>query len=287
MSTLNESVSWKTNDSMLVIEKRAMIVNNDTLHLHNGNYKVQNYQWQIVSNNLDFPGRTGFLVDRYAGTVSPLDMAGTTTVNFSVQNIVASYAADRFKIVFNQVITGPLPVTFTGIAASANTDKTHTVKWFVSNELNLAGYVIERSGNGVRFDAIGNAAVAGTSAYSFIDASPLGGVNFYRVKATSANGQVQYSAIVKLSSADVKPGFSIQPNPVVNKTLHINFENMKGSYRMKLLSKQGASVFTKQINVASLNEVQHILIEGIAAGVYDVVLVDAKGKQTVQTVFVQ
>jgi hypothetical protein len=138
------------------------------------------------------------------------------------------------------------------------------------------------------FDAIGNASFAGSTAYSFIDVKPLAGVNFYRVKATSANGQVQYSSIVKLSSADVKPGFSIQPNPVVNKTLHINFQQMEGLYSIRVTNKQGATVFTKQITLAAGSQVKDIeLGDAVAAGVYDVVLVDAKGKQTVQTVFVQ
>ena len=219
--------------------------------------------YQIVSYNGRLYTHKGYCSNTGPGTWDFLDM-GTCSVG------------------------GPLPVTFTSIAASANTYKTHTVKWFVSNELNLAGYVVERSGNGVRFDAIGNAAVAGTTAYSFIDASPLAGVNFYRVKATSANGQVQYSAIVKLSSADVKSGFSIQPNPVVNKTLHINFQQMEGLYSIRLTNKQGATVFTKQITLAAGSQVKDIeLGDAVAAGVYSVVLVDAKGKQTVQTVFVQ
>jgi hypothetical protein len=185
-----------------------------------------------------------------------------------------------------------LPVTITTVAATRNTSVNNevTVSWKVESETNMHNYEVEYSADGRTFSNIGTIAPNsnnGAGSYSFLNDKATAAEHFYRIKANSIGGMVQYSAIVKLSSADVKPGFSIQPNPVVNKTLHINFEKMKGSYRMKLLSKQGASVFTKQINVASLNEVQHILIEGIAAGVYDVVLVDAKGKQTVQTVFVQ
>jgi hypothetical protein len=185
-------------------------------------------------------------------------------------------------------VGGVLPVTFTGIAAAVNTNKTHTVKWFASNEVNLEGYVIERSANGVRFDVIGDAPVAGNMAYSFIDASPLADVNYYRVRATSANGQVVYSAIVKLSNADVKPSFTILPNPVVNKTMHINFQKMEGLYSISVINKQGATVFTKQITLAAGSQVKDIAFgEAVAAGVYNVILVDAKGKRSAQTIFVQ
>jgi hypothetical protein len=74
----------------------------------------------------------------------------------------------------------------------------------------------------------------------------------------------------------------------VNKTMHINFQKMEGLYSIRLTNKQGATVFTKQITLAAGSQVKDIALgDAVAAGVYDVVLVDAKGKQTVQTIFVQ
>ncbi len=70
--------------------------------------------------------------------------------------------------------------------------------------------------------------------------------------------------------------------------MHINFQKMEGLYSIRLTNKQGATVFTKQITVAAGSQVKDIVLgDAVAAGVYDVVLVDAKGKQTVQTIFIQ
>ncbi|MFN0081472.1 MAG: hypothetical protein ACKVOM_03055, partial [Ferruginibacter sp.] len=233
-----------------------------------------------------------FLKDNFLQTETPVSLTDVTNVNFNITSDAASRAADRFMIVFKpSIVVVVLPVSFTTISAEKNADKTNTIKWNTANEINISSYHIERSINGISFSAIGTMAATGnngnSSAYSFVDAAPLAGVNYYRAKAISTNGQVQYSAIVKVVDNKVKPQFTIQPNPVIDKTLHINFENMKGSYSMKLMSKQGATVFSKQINVSSINEVQHILIAGIAAGVYDVLLVNAKGNKTVQTIVIQ
>jgi hypothetical protein len=281
-----DNVGLKQGAVNLAVERRNTLVATDTLRLNMTGMRVASYKFEIDPSVLGNVQLNAFLVDKFLVTETPVSLTAVTTVPFSTTSNAASRAADRFMIVFRP--GGVLPVTFTGITAEVNTNKTHTIKWFVSNEVNLAGYVIERSANGVRFDAIGNIAVAGTSAYSFIDASPLATINYYRVKATSANGQVQYSAIVKLSSAATQPTFSIQPNPVVNKTMHINFQKMEGLYSIRLTNKQGATVFTKQITLAAGSQVKNIVLgDAVAAGVYDVVLVDAKGKQTVQTIIVQ
>ena len=108
--------------SIIVIERRAMIDRQDTLHLNMLRMRAQSYQWEINSSNMDYPGRTGFLIDRYLNTSTPLDLAGTTTVNFNVANIAGSYAADRFIIVFNQPELGPLPVHITTTVSYTHLD---------------------------------------------------------------------------------------------------------------------------------------------------------------------
>ena len=99
---------------------------------------------------------------------------------------------------------------------------------------------------------------------------------------------VQFSSVVKVEMNDVKPVFTVQPNPVENKTLHISFENMVGDYDVSLVSTEGSKVFSQSIKVSSANEIKNIVLEGAtAAGVYEVVITDAKGTSNKQTVYVQ
>ena len=114
------------------------------------------------------------------------------------------------------------------------------------------------------------------------------GTFYYRVKATSTTGQVQYSNVVKIVENDIKPVFAVRPNPVENKTIRMIFENLEGDYSLKLVTKQGSAVYSSQITVASAQEVKNINIgNGVAAGLYELVLINKAGKSLVQTVVVQ
>ena len=278
---------------MIVIDRRAMIVNNDTLHLQNNNYKVQNYQWEIITNNLDFPGRTGFLLDRFLNTITPLNMAGTTTVNFNVANVAGSYAADRFKIVFRQDAAGPLPVTFTTVTANRNADRSVAVQWKVEQEINIIGYEVERSNNGSNFTPVHNRTATGNSSssvtYDHIDLTPYSTDNFYRIKATSVGGQVQYSNIVKLNGGKATPIISVYPNPVVNKQLQLRFEEQeKGRYQVQLINMKGQVLVNKTVNVLNMVQAETIeLSASLAVGNYQLVVTAPNGNSTKQTVLVQ
>ncbi|MFN0082040.1 MAG: beta strand repeat-containing protein [Ferruginibacter sp.] len=288
-----DNLAIKSNDKNLVVERRKPITIADTIFLSLTSTRVAPYRFEIDPSVLGNLALEAFLKDNFLQTETPVSLTNVTNVNFNITSDAASRAADRFMIVFKpSIVVVVLPVSFTTISAEKNADKTNTIKWNTANEINISSYHIERSINGIGFSAIGTMAATGnngnSSAYSFVDAAPLAGLNYYRVKAISANGQLQYSTTVKLSSATIHPAFSIQPNPVINKTLHISFQNMEGLYSIRLTTKQGATVLSKQITIAAGNQAKEIALgDAVAAGVYDVVLLDAKGKQRVQTIFIQ
>ena len=233
-----------------------------------------------------------FLKDKFLGTETSVSLTGITNVNFSITSDAASRVADRFMIVFKQAIpNGQLTGNFISITVNKNADKTNALKWSYSNELNIAQYSIERSKNGTAFTGVGNQNaenLSTTKAYTFLDATNGSGINYYRVKATSTTGQIQYSNTVKIVELNVNPVLAVWPNPIENKTMRISFENLEGNYSLKLVSKQGATVYSAQIAVSSAKEVKNIALgNGVAAGLYELVLINKEGKSLVQTVVVQ
>ena len=87
---------------------------------------------------------------------------------------------------------------------------------------------------------------------------------------------------------DPKPLFVVQPNPVENKTLHINFEKLNGDYNLRLIAKQGAIIYTKQITISFAKETKNIVLgDAVAAGIYELVLEDSRGMKLVQTVYIK
>ncbi len=286
-----DNLSILKNNYKLVVERHAPLQITDTIFLQLTNTRVASYHFEIDPSVLGNLALNAFLTDKFLLTDTPVSLIALTTVGFSITSDAGSRVADRFMIVFREAVAAPLPFGFTAISGEQNADKTNHLKWSVANEININNYHIERSAFASGFTAIATTAVTGnngnTGSYNFVDVATLAGVNYYRVKSISGNGKQQYSSVVKVVDNDVKPQFNIRPNPVINKILNIDFDNIQGSYTLKLVAKQGATVFSKQVTVSAASNSKKILIGSVAAGVYDVLLVDVNGKQFVQTVFIQ
>ena len=80
----------------------------------------------------------------------------------------------------------------------------------------------------------------------------------------------------------------MQPNPVADKTLKIIFKNMKGIYSLKLLTEQGATILSRAVTINSNAEVKtFVLSAGVAAGIYELFLINEKGDQKVESIYIQ
>ncbi|RZM18558.1 MAG: T9SS type A sorting domain-containing protein, partial [Pedobacter sp.] len=271
----SENVSIKRNNSLLAIERRADITNEDTLFLNLvGVRYATDYQWKISASNLDQTGRIGWLVDKFTNTQTQLDLTGPTDYTFAITTAAGSYAANRFMIVFKQSVV--LPVTMTAVAATRNANKTVTLSWKSETEINIAKYTVEQSNDGRTFSAIGIAAPtnnnAGNASYSAIDANASAAINYYRINALSRDGKIQYSAIVKVDALNIPAtgSITVYPNPVVDKTLNISFKNKSfGDYNLELISNNGQVVYKGVVTVGSANVMKTIRLNGsVAAGVY-------------------
>lgn len=101
-----------------------------------------------------------------------------------------------------------LPVTLVQFVATKRSEGVY-VNWLVASETNNAGFEVQRSADGVRFQSLhfeGSKAPGGNSAtpvqYNFIDAQPLTGTSFYRLLQKDKDGRLAYSRIVSVRGAD-------------------------------------------------------------------------------------
>ena len=99
-----------------------------------------------------------------------------------------------FNLSFNNIslaAAGTLPVTFSSIKATKQY-KNIDVEWKVANETGIEKYEVERSGDGKTFNGLDVEKVKTNSesaeSYSWIDANPLPGNNFYRIKSIDKIG---------------------------------------------------------------------------------------------------
>ena len=281
----SENVSINNNGVLLLANRRPDFSGNDTVKLNLTGVRLQNYKWNITMNNMEANGRTAFLLDAYNNTSTALDMQGSTEYSFSIINQAASYAANRFSIVFTPAAV-LLPVTITTVSASRNSANSSqiAVNWKVENESSLKYYELEYSTDAANFSTVATVAAnasSGSAAYSQLHTSASAAVVFYRIKALSFSGQVQYSAVVRVNSSKINSSesISVYPNPVVNKNMNVQFTNQaEGSYTVELISRSGARLLQTSTNVTSNNQVKTLqLAQGTAAGNYTLIVTAQNG----------
>src|SRR6185436_1746131 len=106
--------------------------------------------------------------------------------------------ADRFMIILKP--TAVVPVAMQIISAARQADKTVQIKWKADHAANIARYEAERSSNGIAFNKVSITPSTSSTAYAATDPQPLDGVNYYRVKAVSVDGDVAYTEVVKVAA---------------------------------------------------------------------------------------
>lgn len=89
-----------SDNKTLVVEKRQPLTSSDVITFSLTNAKPQQYRFEFVAKGLDQTGLTGYLVDNYLKTTTPVHLNGTTSVNFSINADAGSSATDRFYITF-------------------------------------------------------------------------------------------------------------------------------------------------------------------------------------------
>jgi len=292
LANANENFAIRRNGMDLYQELRQDIVDNDTTYFNMWNMRTnQQYKLELVPTEMNTPGLSAWLLDNHLGTSTAVNLNETFTYTFNIDGSAAA-ASDRFKIVYRQVQLSPVPVTFISIAANKQAGAIK-VDWKVAAERNIQQYEVERSADGISFNAIGSVSasgrnIAGEIAYNWVDAAPLSGTNFYRIKCLGAAGEVKYSYIAKVLAGAVKPAFTIAPNPVENSVVNIQFKNQQeGRYVLRLIGNAGETIFSTVAEHAGGNSNQQFsLPASIARGAYQLEIIAPDKTKDVQTLFI-
>jgi hypothetical protein len=246
----DENMSVNRNGSLLALELRSMYNSATIIPISITTYKRQNYTMRLKWNNPLNAGYDAKLVDNYNGTETAINFSGNTDYAYTVNSsIPGSIAADRFKIVF--VPNAALPVSGLTLTGAAKGNAV-ALQYEALNERDMQGYAIERSADGTVFTKLGEQqplnGTAASNRYNYIDNNPLTGVNYYRIKGSSINGQLQYSNVITVKTASMKPTVTVAPNPIANKVLNLKLSQLtKGSYRMTVTDVAGRTIFSKEM----------------------------------------
>ena len=160
----------------------------------------------------------------------------------------------NFKDFYRFSPTGeaPLPIELTAFGATAHAEKAEVlVKWETATEINNDHFSIERRGiMDTKFEEIGQVKGAGNSSkpliYNWIDAQPIAGIAYYRLRHFDADGTAAYSKTVsvtfnKAKKITIYPTITEGPLTIDNGNERIdNVEIFNASGQLMLRSNQTA-----------------------------------------------
>jgi hypothetical protein len=186
----------------------------------------------------------GTLKDAFLGKETPLDLSTANVIAFSITADSASFAPNRFSIVFNTRST--LPVTLGKVKASRQ-DKGIEVEWEAMTETNVEKYEVEKSVDLRAFDKVFTTAAKPVTAtgntYNWLDNNATDGNNFYRIKMTDKTGTTSYSAVVSVNMKNSKSSVTVYPNPITGNTIGLQLTGIpEGQYKVDISNLSGQNV---------------------------------------------
>lgn len=166
---------------------------------------------------------------------------------------------------------GVLPITLSMWNGVYKNSKTY-LSWQSDEGINFSHFVIEHSTDGIHFSSLGQvAAYASTPAgqYSFVDASPASGVNYYRLKMVDNDGKYNYSGILTIRT-DVK-GFRVSatPNPFTDHVVITLESTIDEMVQLRLFNSDGKLIWRKTSFVTAGTNAQYFNeLQSLPKGIY-------------------
>jgi hypothetical protein len=183
-----------------------------------------------------------------------------------------------------------LPVEMLSLDAKAAEDLIN-VLWSTASEQDASHFVVERSGDGVAFEPIGQVPAAGNSqvitSYQFPDQRPLNGTNYYRLKTVDTDGTTGHTPVVMAEFRRGSIPLQLFPNPA-NTAINASFElATEGAVRWRILDMSGRLVQQSTwAGISGPNQVEIPLIQ-VEPGSYFFELVDGSGVMLANMRFVK
>ncbi len=144
---------------------------------------------------------------------------------------------------------GALPVTLVSFYGEA-VKHTSQLYWETRSEQDNAFFAVERSPDGIYFQAIGQVPGNGTTTldhrYHFTDPSPsIQGINYYRLGQTDLDGRVHYSGVIALRFDRGPLTLQLYPNPTTG-SLHLGIPTSEDRILIAVYDASGKLMFSRQ-----------------------------------------
>ncbi len=258
--------------------KTALVLTNTTNNT--SGFDLQNSQASIVllshpQTRINLKGQNIFT----SGTAS----FGTSSPATGTVMGPASASSGRTSPFFTNVV---LPVKLSEFKLTSQGGKV-LLSWTSEQEINSEKFEIERSSDSKSWNTIGSVNASGnvsvSKSYSFTDANPINGSNYYRLKMIDLDTKFEYSSI---KTVNISASFQVasNPNPASNVlNVSISSQNLN-SYSIKLFNRTGQLVHSQKVR-GSITKTP-VVITNYPEGSYFLEISDDRGFKQVNKVVI-
>ena len=203
---------------------------------------------------------------------TPISGATNTSGNIYQFSAVSNLSNNnRFTIATINSNQTPLPVELLGFDVKPIENRRVELHWQTASETNNDYFTIERSKNGVAWEALNTLDGAGNSSslvnYSTVDNVPYTGISYYRLKQTDFDGEFAYSDI---RSANIASGntnkLEIWPNPATNIIRVLG--NESELQNISFCNMLGQDVTDQTKRISNEDSMQLIDLSNLVSGIY-------------------
>ncbi len=144
----------------------------------------------------------------------------------------------------------PLPVELVDFSVAAM-ESAVRLNWKTASELDNDYFEVERSDDGINFQALKKIQGRGTTSqanyYQFDDKTPLQGINYYRLKQVDLDGKFSFSDIEQVEFIGNETSVHIFPNPSKVGFLNLNLVSENKNTDIEIHDMLGRLVYQNKI----------------------------------------
>jgi hypothetical protein len=254
--------------------------NNDSYSQLAGTYRLQRQgsMWATVPTMHSFGGSVvgtwGTAISQQQVEAESFGIALVIRNNSSANKQITA-EIDEISLTITYDVQAPLPVNFVSFKGYKTMTGNELV-WKVAEQVNVKGYDVERSSDGIQFSKIGYVAASeNQDSYTFTDIQPTPGTVYYRIKNVDNDGAYKYSTVVAIKNGAASIVLKAFPIPAQNQVT-LQHNEAGNSAIISLVGFDGRMVKTIRPTAGSMQT--EINLTGLPSGMYVVRYDNGKGQ---------
>ena len=259
----------------------------------------QRWQYGNTTSNVNAPESVDLPADPNTQTLMmTLDIQKSCDLNLYLENLSENRANEIVDILGNpisyeiqQIETKESGIKLISFEAFQTGESAVQLEWITSEEAGSVVFVVEKSLDGIVFEAVGTVDAAGESselkAYELKDKRVKSPVNYFRLKMVDIEGNFTYSEIRQVNMVgDFEYFISLYPNPASVQLTLSSSNNIDKSYEMIVTDLSG-KIVAKRAQLILGQRTAELSVEGLSTGTYIVELIDTESGKTFSRRFVK